>query len=155
LHCFNKWCLPIMKGKEKAPLECYVITTWKNKSFLLPTIIETIILAIPKTSPANCKPFPLPNHIKDIITLSPTKIGLFIDEGPRPKSDKLRFNPHGTILEGKSNWLELKKRIQKGESSWFEKPRCKLRSNIRIQSASNESKLVPTNLNLGPHLKCT
>jgi hypothetical protein len=40
-----------------------------------------------------------------------------IDEGPRPKSDKLRLNPHGTILEGKSNWLEIKKIVQKGESS--------------------------------------
>jgi hypothetical protein len=71
---------PIMKEKEKAPLECYVITTRKNKRFLLPTIIETIILAIPKKSLINCKPFPLPNHIKDIVTLSPTKIGLFINE---------------------------------------------------------------------------
>jgi hypothetical protein len=40
-----------------------------------------------------------------------------IDEGPRPKNDKLRLNSHGTILEGKPNWLELKKRVQKGESS--------------------------------------
>ncbi len=40
-----------------------------------------------------------------------------IDEGPRLKNDKLRLNPHGTILEGKSNWLELKKRVQKGKSS--------------------------------------
>jgi hypothetical protein len=56
-------------------------------------------------------------------------------------------------LEGKSIGLDKeKKRRAKSESS-----RCKLglkaRSNSRIQFASNESKLVPRNLEVGPHLK--
>jgi len=33
-----------------------------------------------------------------------------LDEGPRPKSGKLRLNPHGTILEGKSIVSDPKKR---------------------------------------------
>jgi hypothetical protein len=77
-------------------------------------------------------------------------------EGPRSKSDKSQLNPHDTILEGKSIDLNPQnKRAQKG-SSWFEEPRCKLGStacNSRIQFASNESKLVPRNLNPGPSSK--
>jgi hypothetical protein len=30
------------------------------------------------------------------------------DEGPRPKSGKLRLNLHGTCFEGKNNWFEPK-----------------------------------------------
>jgi hypothetical protein len=77
-----------------------------------------------------------------------------LDESTRPKSGKSRLNLHGTILEGKSiGWNPKKTRAKKG-NSWFEEPRCKLGSNIgsisRIQFVSNESKLVPTNLKLGP-----
>ncbi len=79
-----------------------------------------------------------------------------LDEGPRPKSGKLRLNPHGTILEGKSIASEPKKKSSK-ESSWFGEPRCKLQSkagsNSRIQFASNESKLVPRNLDPEPRSK--
>ncbi len=71
-----------------------------------------------------------------------------LDEGPRAKIDKLRLILHGTILEGKSNWFEPKKK-----SSQFGEPRCKLESNSRIQFASNKSKLVLRNLNHGPYLK--
>jgi hypothetical protein len=60
-------------------------------------------------------------------------------------------------LEEKSIGLNQYKRTKKKENSWFEEPRCKLRSNrrsnSRIQFASNESKLVPKNLDLAPHLK--
>jgi len=31
-----------------------------------------------------------------------------LDEGPRPKSGKLRLNLHGTCLGGKINWFEPK-----------------------------------------------
>ncbi len=52
--------------------------------------------------------------------------------------------------------LDQEKKSSK-ESSWFGDPRCKLgsnaRPNSRIQFVGNESKLVPTNLELGPHLK--
>jgi hypothetical protein len=32
-----------------------------------------------------------------------------LDEGPRPKSGKLRLNLHGTCLGGKINWFGPKK----------------------------------------------
>jgi hypothetical protein len=32
-----------------------------------------------------------------------------LDEGPRPKSGKLRLSLHGTCFEGKINWLGPKK----------------------------------------------
>jgi len=38
-----------------------------------------------------------------------------LDEGPRPKSGKLRLNLHGTILEGKSISLGPKGKGLKGE----------------------------------------
>jgi hypothetical protein len=79
-----------------------------------------------------------------------------LDEGPRPKRDKLRLNLHGTILEGKSigsnPQQQQKKKVQK-ESSWFEAPSCKLGSNSRVQFALNEFKLVLRNLDSQPHLK--
>jgi hypothetical protein len=79
-----------------------------------------------------------------------------LDEGPRPKNGKSMLNQHGTILEGKSLGSYQKKEA-KTKSSKFEKQRFKLgskaRSNSRIQFASNESNLVPRNLDLGPHLK--
>jgi len=52
---------------------------------------------------------------------------------------------------------QKKKKRSSEESSWFGEPRCKLGSkawsNSRIQFSWNESKLVPRNLDLGPHLK--
>jgi hypothetical protein len=57
-----------------------------------------------------------------------------------------------------SFWMEnqlvsTQKKKAKKESSWLEEPRCKLGSkagsNSRIQFASNESKLVPKNLEPG------
>jgi hypothetical protein len=52
-------------------------------------------------------------------------------------------------LDWKAIGSNQKKKAKK-ESLWFEEPRCKLgskaRSNSRIQFASNESKLVHTNL---------
>jgi hypothetical protein len=80
-----------------------------------------------------------------------------LDESPRPKSGKSRLNRHGTILDGRSNGLNLKKKGSKLESSWFEEPRYEVRfragSNSRIQFTSNESKLVPRNSDPRPHLK--
>ncbi len=68
------------------------------------------------------------------------------------KSGKLWINLHGTILKG--NHLVQPKTRAQNESSLFEDPRCKLgskvRSNSRVQFASNESKLVPRNLDPGP-----
>jgi len=75
-----------------------------------------------------------------------------LDKGPRPKSGKSRLNLHGTILEGKSIDIQTQKKNKsaKKESSWFEEPRAKaLGCNPRIQFASNESKLVPRNLDPG------
>ncbi len=74
-----------------------------------------------------------------------------LDEGPWPKSGKWRLNVHGTILEGNSIGSNPKKDLE--ESSWFGEPKCKLGSNSRIQFASNESKLVPSNFHPRPHLK--
>jgi hypothetical protein len=77
------------------------------------------------------------------------------------KVAKSRLNLHDTILEGKSIGLDpkkgRKKKTSSKESSWFGEPRCKVgskaRSNSRIQFASNESKLVPRNLDLAPPSK--
>jgi hypothetical protein len=38
-----------------------------------------------------------------------------LDEGPRPKWDKLRLNLHGTILEGKSIGSNPKKKKKKSQ----------------------------------------
>ncbi len=77
------------------------------------------------------------------------------DEGPRPKSGKLRLNLHGTILEGNSissGWKrEFKGEIMIGRTKM--QARSKAGSNLRIQFASNKSKLVPRNFDLGPYLK--
>jgi hypothetical protein len=77
--------------------------------------------------------------------LDPLPLG----EGPRPKRSKWRLNLHGTIFSRIFNLFQPKTRTKK-ESSWFEEPRCKLRSkarsNSKIQFASNESKLAHTNL---------
>jgi hypothetical protein len=81
-----------------------------------------------------------------------------LDEGPRPKKWQVeRLNQHGTILEGKSiGWDPPKKQRAIKESSWLEEPRCKIgskaKSNSRVEFASNESELVPRNLNTGAHL---
>jgi len=80
-----------------------------------------------------------------------------LDEGPRPKSGKSRLNLDGTIFEGKSIGPNHLKKGANKDSSWFEEPRCKLRSkarskatsNSRVQFVSNEPKLFPTNLDLG------
>ncbi len=77
-----------------------------------------------------------------------------MDEGPKPKSGKLRLNLHGTILEGKSIGWE-KKREFKIKAHDLENQDAKLGSNSRIQFISNESKLVPRNLNLRSFLKWT
>jgi hypothetical protein len=49
--------------------------------------------------------------------------------------------------------VPTKRKRTKKVSPWFEEPRGKLGSNSRIQFASNESKLVSTNLDPGPHVK--
>jgi hypothetical protein len=86
---------------------------------------------------------------RTIITAESQKLDAWpLDEGPRPKSDKLRLILHSTILEGKSTGLNQKEKSSK-ESSWFGEPRCKLGSDSRVQFVSNESKLVPRNLNPG------
>jgi hypothetical protein len=70
-------------------------------------------------------------------------------------------------IEEKINWfkplkfykinIKFKKKGSKQESSRFEKPRCKLGFkegfNSRTQFASNESNLIPKNLEHGRHLK--
>jgi hypothetical protein len=45
------------------------------------------------------------SHKLESIKLDPWPL----DEGPRPKSGKLRLNLHGTILEGKSIGLDPQK----------------------------------------------
>ncbi len=72
-----------------------------------------------------------------------------LDEDPRPKvTNQGQSYIHGSIFVGKSIGLDPKKRAHDLEnqdpSSWVQ---------IRIQFASNEWKLVPKDLNPGPHLK--
>jgi hypothetical protein len=68
---------------------------------------------------------------------------VILDKGLRAKSGKLRLNLHGTLLEGKSIGLGPKRTSK--DTSQFGEPRCKLgskvRSNSKIQLASNESKI--------------
>jgi hypothetical protein len=79
-----------------------------------------------------------------------------LDENLWSESGKSRLNLHGTILEEKSIGSDSqKKKRAKLESSWFEEPTCKLGSPKQGPTgakllASNESKLVPTNLEHGP-----
>jgi hypothetical protein len=54
-----------------------------------------------------------------------------LDEGPRPKSGKSRFNLHGTILEGKSIGWNLNKKKLKG-NLMFGEPRRKLGSEAGV-----------------------
>jgi hypothetical protein len=79
-----------------------------------------------------------------------------LDQGPS-KTQKWQIEAkYSTILEGKSTWFEptqKRKKSLKMRAHNFKEPRCKLGSNSRIQFTSNESKLVPKNLNPGPHLK--
>ncbi len=86
----------------------------------------------------------------------------FIWGSKTKKVAKSRLNLHDTILEGKSIGLDPKKGGKKKtqaqkRAQWFGEPRCKVvskaRSNSRIQFASNESKLVPRNLDLAPPSK--
>jgi hypothetical protein len=78
-----------------------------------------------------------------------------LDEDPRPKSGKLRLNLHGTILEGKSIGSGQKREFKGEIMIWRTEmqARSKAGSNLRIQFASNKSKLVPRNLDVGPYLK--
>jgi hypothetical protein len=77
-------------------------------------------------------------------------------KGPRPTSDKLRLNLHSTYFGGKINWFKppqkKNKRAQKGAHDLRTKMEgvgSKEGSNSRIQFASNGSKLVPTDLDIG------
>ncbi len=79
------------------------------------------------------------------------------DEGPRPKSSKLRLNLHGTILNRKSIDFRSKKRKKRSkESSWFGEPRCKLGVHQgRVQPKDwicfkRSPNWFPRNLNPGP-----
>jgi len=62
-----------------------------------------------------------------------------LDEGPRPKSGKLRLTYVAPVLEGKSIGSD-QKTVQKGEL--LIRLGTKVQSNSRIQFASNQSKLV-------------
>jgi hypothetical protein len=73
-----------------------------------------------------------------------------LDEVSRPKIGQLKLNLHGTILEGKSIGLDPKKKELKGELMIW---RMKVKARVQLASnqfASNESKLVPKNLNPAP-----
>ncbi len=63
---------------------------------------------------------------------------------PRPKSDKLRLNLHGTILEGKPIGSKPKIELIRRAHDLNNQD-----ANSRIQLTSNESKLVPKNLEPG------
>ncbi len=78
-----------------------------------------------------------------------------LDEGPKPKSGKLKLI-HGTILGGKSIGSDPNKRPQRRAHDSENQDASygsKVVSNSRIQFASNESKLIPTNLDTRYHLK--
>jgi len=74
------------------------------------------------------------------------------------ESGKSRLNLHCNILEGKSiGWNPKGKKYLKRRSHNFKnqdmQASVQSTANSRIQSGSNESKLVPRNLDPGPHLK--
>jgi hypothetical protein len=83
-----------------------------------------------------------------------------LDKGSKIKKWQIEAKPPCQHFGEKINWFELKKRAKK-ESLWFEEPRSKPgfkpgfkpASNSRVQFAWKESKLVPRNLEPGPHLK--
>jgi len=78
-----------------------------------------------------------------------------LDEVPKPKSGKLKLI-HGTISGGKSIGSDPNKRPQRRADDSENQDAIygsKVVSNWRIQFASNESKLIPTNLDTGYHLK--
>jgi len=73
--------------------------------------------------------------------------------GSKTKKWQIEVKSTWHHIGGKINWFEGEKKRALKESLWFEEPRCKLGLNSRIQFASNESKLVPMNLDLGPQSK--
>jgi hypothetical protein len=74
-----------------------------------------------------------------------------LDEGPRPKSGKLRLTYVAPVLEGKSTGSDQKTVLIKGEL--LIRLGTKVQSNSRIQFASNQSKLVLRKFDLGPTSK--
>jgi len=80
------------------------------------------------------------------------------DEGPRPKSGKLsEAKPTWHLFWRENQLVWIKKHSAKKESLQFGEPRIRLgtkvQSNLRIQFASNQSKLVPRKLDMDPRLK--
>ncbi len=75
-----------------------------------------------------------------------------LDEVPRQKSGKLRFKSTCHCFKRENQVGLIHQKEARKESSWFEEARCKLGSKALSNSriASNESKLVPTNLDPGP-----
>jgi len=56
-----------------------------------------------------------------------------LDEGPRPKSGKLRLNLHGTCLGGKINWFGPKKNSAKRRAPDLENQRIRLGTKVESQ----------------------
>jgi hypothetical protein len=54
-----------------------------------------------------------------------------LDEGLRPKNDKLKLNLYGTYFGGKINWFRPK---NKKENFSFREPRIKLRTKVKSNS---------------------
>jgi hypothetical protein len=79
-----------------------------------------------------------------------------LDEGPRPKSGKLRKTYMEPVLEGKSIGSDQETLLKK-ESPWFGEPRIRLGTKVqfssRIQFGSNQSTLVPRKLDPRPSSK--
>jgi hypothetical protein len=73
---------------------------------------------------------------------------VILDEGPRPKGGKLKQYPRGTYFGRKINWFRPKNSVKRRTFDLDQGM-----SNLRIQCASNQSKLVPRKLDLDHHLK--
>jgi hypothetical protein len=59
-----------------------------------------------------------------------------LDEGPTPKSGKLRLNPHGTILDGKSIVSDPKKKEHQGELMiWRTKMQARVQGTVQLKDS--------------------
>jgi hypothetical protein len=59
-----------------------------------------------------------------------------LDEGPKPKSDKLRLNLHGTIFGRRDQLVQTKKKELKGELMiWRTKMQAKVQGKVQLKDS--------------------
>jgi hypothetical protein len=77
-----------------------------------------------------------------------------LDEGPRPKSGKLRLNLHGTCFGGKSIGSDQKTLLKWELLIWRTKNEARDQGTIQLKDSicfkAKQSKLVPRKLDPGP-----